>query len=118
MRPTIISMAAVAVLTLGFSVAASAAVPAPPVNQTIGMPDGIFDVDDRDIALADDVTDRALEGERPGIVRHHAAHAGHDLLDRVGREVEIFIEGNVVGHAFVTELSDACVILNSAILGI
>ena len=43
MRPTIISMAAVAVLTLGFSVAASAAVPAPPVNQTIGMPDGIFD---------------------------------------------------------------------------
>ena len=56
-------------------------------------------IDNRDAALADDVAERALEGERAGIVRHDAAYARHRFIDRVGREVEIFIEGNVVGHA-------------------
>ena len=45
-------------------------------------------IDDGDLAAADDVADRALEGERPRIVGHHPAHAGHRLVDRVGREIE------------------------------
>ena len=55
-------------------------------------------IDDGDAAAADDVAHRALEGERPGIVRHHAAYAGHRLVHGVGREFEIFVEGDVVGH--------------------
>ena len=41
-------------------------------------------IDDGDAAFADDVADGALEGERAGIVGHHAAHARHDLVGRVG----------------------------------
>ncbi len=55
-------------------------------------------IDDGDLAAADDVAHRPLEGERSRIVRHHAADAGHRLVHRVGGEIEIFIEGNVVGH--------------------
>ena len=56
-------------------------------------------IDDGDLAAADDVAHRALEGERPRIVGHHAADAGHRLVHRVGGEIEIFVEGDVVGHA-------------------
>ena len=48
---------------------------------------------------ADDVAERALEGERPGIVGDDAAHAGRDLLGAAGREVEAPVVGDVVGHA-------------------
>ena len=56
-------------------------------------------IDDGDAAFADDVADRALEGERPGIVAQDAADAGHHLLDLAGREIEGLVEGNVVAHA-------------------
>ena len=56
-------------------------------------------IDDGDFAFADDVAERALEGERARIIGHHTAHARYHLVDRVGREFEIFIEGDVVGHA-------------------
>ena len=55
-------------------------------------------VDDGDLAAADDVAERALEGERPRIISHHAADARHRLVHRVGGEIEIFVEGDVVGH--------------------
>ena len=55
-------------------------------------------IDDRDLAAADDVAQRALEGERARIVAQDAPHAGHDLLDHAGREVEGSVEGDVVGH--------------------
>ena len=41
---------------------------------------------------------RVLKGERPGIVRHDPAHAGHHLVHRVGGEFEILVEGYVVAH--------------------
>src|SRR5262245_35905681 len=57
-------------------------------------------IDDRDIALAHDVTDRAGEGERARIVAEDAPHAGTGFLDHAGLQGEIAIEGNVVvvGH--------------------
>ena len=55
-------------------------------------------IDDGDLAAADDVAHRPLEGERAGIVRHHAAHARHRLVHGVGGEIEALVEGNVVGH--------------------
>ena len=55
-------------------------------------------IDDGDLAAADDVAHRALEGERPRIIGHHAPDAGHRLVHRVGDEIEIFVEGDVVGH--------------------
>ena len=45
-------------------------------------------IDDRDLAAPEDVAERALEGERPGIVGDDAAHARHDLLGAAGLEVE------------------------------
>ena len=55
-------------------------------------------VDDGDLAAADDVAHGALEGERPRIIGHHAAQAGHRLVHSAGGEIEIFVEGDVVGH--------------------
>ena len=55
-------------------------------------------IDDRDLAAPDDVAQRSLEGERARIVDEDAPHAGRDLLDHAGREVELAIEGDVVGH--------------------
>ena len=55
-------------------------------------------IDDSDLAAADDVAHRALEGERPRIIGHHAADAGNRLVHGVGDEIEILVEGNVVGH--------------------
>ena len=56
-------------------------------------------IDDGDLAPADDVAERAFEGERSGVVGHHPAHAGHHLVNRVGREIETLVERNVVvGH--------------------
>ena len=62
-------------------------------------------IDDGDLAAADDVAHRALEGERARIIAEHAPHAGHGLVDLTGREVEAFVEGNVVGHANSSERS-------------
>ena len=59
-------------------------------------------IDDGDLAAADDVGERALEGERPRIVGHHPAHAGHHLVDGVGGEIERLVEGNVVGHGHMS----------------
>ncbi len=62
-------------------------------------------IDDRDLAAADDVGQRALERERAGIIGEHTPHAGRNLVHRVGREVEALVEGDVVGHA---ALSTSC----------
>ena len=50
------------------------------------------------LPFADDVADGALEGERAGIVGHHAAHARHDLVGRVGGKRKRLVEGNVLAH--------------------
>ncbi len=58
-------------------------------------------IDDRDLAASDDVTHRACEGERRGIVAQHAANAGHDLFGDAGFQRKIAIERDVVfgvGH--------------------
>ena len=55
-------------------------------------------IDDRDLAFADHIRERALEGERPAIVGENAAHAWHDLLGMAGREVERSVESDIVGH--------------------
>ncbi len=57
-------------------------------------------IDDGDVAAADDVADRALEGERARVVAHDAAHAGHHLVHRFGGEIELLVEGDVVAHIF------------------
>ena len=54
-------------------------------------------IDDRDLAGADDVTDRAGEGERARIVAEHAPHAGADLLDHAGLQGKVAVERDVVG---------------------
>ena len=56
-------------------------------------------IEDRDFAAADDVTHRALEGERARIIGDHRAHAGRDLRHRVGLEIESLVERDVVAHA-------------------
>src|SRR6185437_1370284 len=55
-------------------------------------------IDNGDAAFADNVAQRALEGERPRIVRHHAAYAGHRLVDRARDEIEMSVKGDVIGH--------------------
>ena len=55
-------------------------------------------IDDRDLAMAEDVGDRALVGERPRIVAQDAAHAGHHLLDLARRQIEALVERDVVAH--------------------
>src|SRR5262245_31262304 len=47
---------------------------------------------------ADNVADRALEGERPWIVTEQSAHARIDLLDLTGREIEAPVEGDILTH--------------------
>jgi hypothetical protein len=65
---------------------------------------GIFRtrIDDGDLAAADDVAHRALEGERAWVVAQHAPHAGHRLIDASGNELEVFVVGDVrrvfLGH--------------------
>ena len=56
-------------------------------------------IEDRDFAAADDVTHRALEGERAGIVGDQRAHARRDLFGLAGHEIEGLVERNVVAHA-------------------
>ena len=55
-------------------------------------------IDDGDLAAPDDVAQRPLEGERARIVDQDAPHAGRDLLDHAGGEVEGSVEGDVVSH--------------------
>ena len=50
-------------------------------------------VEDCDLAAADDVTHRALEGKRPRIIGDHRAHARRDLCHSVGLEIESLVEG-------------------------
>ena len=50
-------------------------------------------IDDRDLAAPDDVAERALEGERPGIVGDDAAHARRDLFGAAGLEIEDLVDG-------------------------
>ena len=56
-------------------------------------------IDDRDLAAADDVADRALEGERARIVAQDAPHARHRLVDLAGNELELLVVWDVFGHA-------------------
>ena len=55
-------------------------------------------IDHRDLAVPDDVRHRPLERERPRVVGDEPPQAGHDFLDLAGREVEAFVERDVVGH--------------------
>ena len=57
-------------------------------------------IDDRDVALAHDVADRAGEGERARIVAEHPPHAGPGFVGHAGFQREIAVEGDVVvvGH--------------------
>ncbi len=54
-------------------------------------------IDDRHLAAADDIADRAGEGERRGIVAEHAPHTGEDFLDHPGLERKVAVEEDVVG---------------------
>ena len=45
-------------------------------------------IDDRDLALAHDVADRAGEGERARIVAENPPHAGAGFIDDAGLEAE------------------------------
>ncbi len=56
-------------------------------------------VKDRDLAAADDVADRACEGERAGIVGHDRPHVRRDLFRSAGYEIEALVIGDVVAHA-------------------
>src|SRR6266705_6933635 len=57
-------------------------------------------IDDRDLAAAYDVADRAGEGERARIVAEHTPHAGANLVDDTGTKRKVAIERDVVvvGH--------------------
>ena len=57
-------------------------------------------IDDRDLALAHDVADRAGEGERARIVAEDPPHAGAGFIDdtRLEREVAVERDVVVVGH--------------------
>ncbi len=57
-------------------------------------------IDDRDLALAHDVADRAGEGERARIVAQDAPHAGAGFVDdaRLKREIAVERDVVVVGH--------------------
>ncbi len=57
-------------------------------------------IDDRDLALADDVADRSGEGERARIVAENAPHAGAGFIDDTRLEREVAVERHVVvvGH--------------------
>ena len=56
-------------------------------------------VDDRDLAAADNVTNRSFEGERPGIVGDNGAHARCHLFDPARDKIEALVVGDVVAHA-------------------
>ncbi|MGY3460664.1 hypothetical protein ACVWW5_006114 [Bradyrhizobium sp. LM3.4] len=60
-------------------------------------------IDDRDVALADDVTDRAGESERARIATKHAPHTGADFLDDAGLQRKVAVERDVVvvGHGLL-----------------
>jgi hypothetical protein len=62
-------------------------------------------IDDRDLAAPDDVGHRALVGERARIVAQDAPHTRHDLLDRVGWQLEALVERDVVAHALTPRLT-------------
>jgi hypothetical protein len=57
-------------------------------------------IDDRDVALAHDVADRAGEGKRAWIVAQNPPHAGAGFVDdaRLEREVAVERDVVVVGH--------------------
>src|SRR5580658_4381229 len=56
-------------------------------------------IEDRHVAAADDVADRALERERARIVGGHRAHQRRHLFHPVGLEIERLVERDVIGHA-------------------
>jgi len=64
-------------------------------------------VNDGNAPAANDVAERALEGEWTGIIGHDPAHAGHHFVHRVGLEVESLVERNVVGHSGLRACYDA-----------
>src|SRR6185369_15317713 len=57
-------------------------------------------INDRDLALAHDVADRAGEGERARIIAEDAAHAWAGFIGDSGLEREVAVERDVVvvGH--------------------
>src|SRR5690349_4257318 len=61
-------------------------------------------IDDRHPAPTDDVTHRAGEGERAGVIAENPPHAWNDFVDHAGLERKITIERYVValGHRVLT----------------
>ena len=57
-------------------------------------------IDDRDLALAHDVTNGAGKGERTWIIAENPPHFGADLVDHAGFQRKIAVERDVVvfGH--------------------
>src|SRR5581483_3567257 len=62
-------------------------------------------IDDRDLAAAEDVADRPLEGKGTRVVGHDPPHARHGLVHHARREIESLVEGNVVGHLLARPLA-------------
>ncbi len=60
-------------------------------------------IDDRDLALAHDVTHRAGEGERARIVAENSPHPGANFVGHAGLQRKIAVERDVVvfGHGAV-----------------
>src|ERR1700683_3977027 len=56
-------------------------------------------IEDRDLAATDDVTHRALVGERSGIVGDQRAYARRHLFGVAGHKIEALVERNFVAHA-------------------
>ena len=55
-------------------------------------------IDNRHLAVPDDVADRTFERERAWIIGHDRAYAGRHFLDLIGLEAETLVERNVVIH--------------------
>ncbi len=62
-------------------------------------------IDNGNFALADNVADRALVGEWPGIIGDDCAHAGRHFCRATGDEVERLVVVDIVAHA---EVAAAC----------
>ena len=56
-------------------------------------------IDDRDLAAADDVAHRALEGERARIIGDDGAHAGRHVGGAAGHQIECLVVSDVVAHS-------------------
>ena len=64
-------------------------------------------VEDRNLAAADNVADRAREGERTGIVGDDRPYVRRHLFRSTGQEIEGLVVGDVVAHAGNSHVTSA-----------